>query len=205
MAGAQNNESLKQETPLLARLGATSVFVFEAIFRQRQIGAILPSGKPLATSMARWVPRDSDAYALELGPGTGSVTEELLNHGLREDRLVAIEKSPKMADLLRVRYPRALIITGDAFNLDETLQQHAPHVRNIGVVFCSLPLRNFHAAVADKLAKSIRALLPAGGRLIQYTYRIASTPPRASHHFHRVASDLIWRNVPPARVSVYEK
>ncbi len=95
-----------------------------------------------------------------------------------------------MADLLRARFPRAIIITGDAFELDETLHHHARHVNRIGAVFSSLPLRNFRAAVADNLAKKIRAVLPAGGRLVQYTYRIAgnrrpkaaaSFPPRRLH------------------------
>jgi phosphatidylethanolamine/phosphatidyl-N-methylethanolamine N-methyltransferase len=205
MAGAQNEEGLKPEMQLLARLNATTLFCLEAIFRPHQIGAVLPSGRPLARAMARWLPPDPDAYALELGPGTGSVTEALFEHGLREDRLIAIEKSEKMADLLRHRFPKAKIITGDAFQLDQTLRRHARQADKIGAVFCSLPLRNFRAAVADELAKKIRHLLPSGGRLIQYTYRIASTPPRASHHFQRVASDVVWFNIPPARVSVYQK
>ena len=205
MAGAQNDEGVKPEIQLLARLSATTLFCFEAIFRPHQIGAILPSGRPLARGMARWLPQDPDAYVLELGPGTGSVTEALFEQGLREDRLIAIEKSEKMADLLRNRFPKAKIIAGDAFQLDQMLHRHARHADKIGAVFCSLPLRNFRAAVADELAKKIRLLLPSGGRLIQYTYRIASTPPRASHHFERVASDVVWFNVPPARVSVYQK
>jgi phosphatidylethanolamine/phosphatidyl-N-methylethanolamine N-methyltransferase len=205
MAGAQNNQGLKPEMQLLTRLNATTVFLFEAIFRPQQIGAILPSGRALARSMARWLPQDSDAYALELGPGTGSVTQALLHHGLREDRLVAIEKSPKMAGLLRNHFPRAKIITGDAFQFDELIQRHLRPTAKIGVVFCSLPLRNFRAEVADTLARKIRAVLPPGGRLIQYTYRIASTPPAASQHFQRVDSSVVWRNIPPARVSVYEK
>ena len=205
MAGAQNDDSLKQEMPLPARLSATTLFLFEAVFRPHQIGAILPSGRALSRAMARWLPTDPDAYVVELGPGTGSVTEALVRQGLREDRLIAIEKSPKMADLLRNMFPKAKIITGDAFQLDKLLQRHAPHAEKFGAVVCSLPLRNFRAAVADNLAKKIRVMLPPGGRLIQYTYRIASTPPRASHHFERVASKIVWFNVPPARVSVFQK
>lgn len=190
---------------LVSRLNATTLFLFEALFRPQQIGAILPSGRPLARAMARWLPNDKNAFALELGPGTGSVTEALLRHGLREDRLIAVEKSPKMAELLRGHFPRAKIITGDAFQLDEVLDRHLRPTDKVGVVFCSLPLRNFRPELADGLARKIRMLLPPGGRLIQYTYRIASSPPRASHHFKRVASKVVWFNVPPARVSVYQK
>ena len=54
---------------LLARLNATSLFLQELVNCPRQVGAILPSSKKLAVAMARWLPADSDAYALELGPG----------------------------------------------------------------------------------------------------------------------------------------
>ena len=60
---------------------------------------------------------------LELGPGTGAVTEALLKRGLREDRLVAIERNPNLAQLLRETFPRAQIITGDAWELDDLLAQ----------------------------------------------------------------------------------
>jgi phosphatidylethanolamine/phosphatidyl-N-methylethanolamine N-methyltransferase len=199
------NAELKTKMPLAARLSATGLFVVEAVFRPHQIGALLPSSQHLSNAMARWLPLDTDAYALELGPGTGSVTEALLLRGLRQDRLIAIEKSPKMADLLRARYPRARIITGDAFQVDTLLKTHVPEAHNISTVFCSLPLRNFRAYVADDLARKLRALLPAGGRLVQYTYRIASGPPKAAAHFRPVVSRVVWLNFPPARVSVYQK
>ena len=190
---------------LLAKLNATSLFLQELVNCPRQVGAILPSSKNLAHGMARWLPSRSDAYALELGPGTGSVSEALLERGLREDRLIAIEQSPKMADLLRNRFPRATIITGDAFKLDELLQRHPRQAEKIGMVFSSLPLLNFEPHIADMLAKKIRAVLPSGGRLVQYSYHLGSRQPKAAAHFRCVASDRIWLNLPPARVSVYQK
>lgn len=190
---------------LLAKLNATSLFLQELVNCPRQVGAILPSSKQLAVAMARWLPADSDAYSLELGPGTGSVTEALLERGLPEDRLIAIEQSPKMADLLRSRFPRAKIITGDAFQLDKLLKRHARHADNIGMVFSSLPLLNFAPHIADNLARKIRAVLPAQGKLVQYSYHLGNKQPKAAAHFRLLASNLIWLNLPPARVSVYQK
>ncbi len=190
---------------LLAKLNATSLFLQELVNCPRQVGAILPSSKKLAVAMARWLPAESDAYALELGPGTGSVTEALFERGLPEDRLIAIEQSPKMADLLRSRFPRAKIITGDAFQLDKLLKRHARHADNIGMVFSSLPLLNFEPHIADNLAQKIRAVLPPQGKLIQYSYHLGNKQPKAAAHFRFLASSLIWLNLPPARVSVYQK
>lgn len=190
---------------LLARLNATGLFLQELVNCPRQVGAVLPSSKKLCVAMARWLPANSDDYVLELGPGTGSVTEALFDRGLREDRLIAIEQSPKMADLLRSRFPRAKIITGDAFQLDTLLNRHARHVDKISTVISSLPLLNFAADIADDLAQKIRAVLPPSGKLVQYSYHIGNKQPKAASHFRFLASNLIWLNVPPARVSVYEK
>ncbi len=190
----------------LAKLNATTLFLQELVNAPRQVGAILPSSKQLAVAMARWLPLHSDTYALELGPGTGVVTQALMERGLREDRLIAIEKSPKMADHLRSRFPRSKIITGDAFELDDLLKrQHARAVGKIGVVFSSLPLLNFEPDIADSLAQKIRALLPPEGKLVQYSYHLGNRQPKAAAHFRYLASDLIWLNLPPARVSVYQK
>jgi phosphatidylethanolamine/phosphatidyl-N-methylethanolamine N-methyltransferase len=187
---------------LIAKLNAATLFLQEWLNSPRQIGAIAPSSRNLATAMARWLPLDSDAHILELGPGTGSVTEALFERGLREDRLIAIEKSPKLADLLRARFPRARIITGDAFQLDKLIRGHADQ---IGAVFSSLPLLNFEPHTADNLAKKIRALLPTGGKLVQYSYHLGNRQPKAAAHFRFVASKCVWLNLPPARVSVYQK
>lgn len=190
---------------LLAKLSSTTLFLQELVNAPRQIGAILPSSRNLAAAMARWLPHQSDDYALELGPGTGVVTQALLDRGLREDRLVAIEKSPKMADHLRQRFPRARIITGDAFELDKLLAKHLRRRESVGMVFSSLPLLNFEPKTADNLARKIRAVLQPSGRLVQYSYHLGNRQPKAAAHFSYVASDLIWVNLPPARVSVYQK
>lgn len=186
------------------KLNAPALFIQELVNNPRQIGAVLPSSRNLAVAMARWLPHNPDAYALELGPGTGAVSQALIERGLREDRLIAIERSPKMAAHLRSRFPRAKIITGDAFQLDQLLKEDAGHIRQISTVISSLPLMNFRADLAHDLAKKIRAILPTGGKLVQYTYRIRRQP-KAAAHFDFVASNVVWFNCPPARVSVYQK
>jgi phosphatidylethanolamine/phosphatidyl-N-methylethanolamine N-methyltransferase len=190
---------------LAAKLSSTTLFLQELVLDPKQVGAFLPSSRQLAEAMALWMPLDADGFVLELGPGTGVVTQALLDRGLPQDRLVAIEQSPKMADHLRSRFPRAKIITGDAFQLDKLLRPHLRRTEHVRVVFSSLPLRNFKAAAADKLAQKIRSVLPPGGKLIQYSYHIWNKRSEAADHFKLVASDVIWPNFPPARVSVYQK
>lgn len=190
---------------LRANLGATTLFLQECLRSPQQIGAILPSSKNLADAMANWLPPEREAFVLELGPGTGAVTKALVERGLRQDRLVAIEKSPKLASLLRRRFPRAHIITGDAFQLDRLLDTHLHELQFVGAVISSLPLRNFSSDAANTLARKIRAVLRPGGKWVQYSYHLGNGSPPGTSRFEFLASDVVWWNLPPARVSVFQK
>lgn len=196
---------LTEKMPIRAKISSTTLFIKELVNQPRQVGAVLPSSKKLAKAMAKWLPKDSHGLVLELGPGTGVVTDALIERGMAQERLVAIEMSAKMAEHLQKRYPKATIINGDAFKLDEILKKHTPKGSKVDVVFSSLPLLNFEPSLADDLARKIKAVLPPDGKLIQYSYNVANKQPKAAAHFHFVASDLIWLNVPPARVIVYKK
>lgn len=184
-------------------LNGVALFLQEAFNRPRQIGAIAPSSRNLAVAMARWLPPERDHFVLELGPGTGVVTRALLEKGLPEDRLVAIEMSSLLADHLRQLFPQANIITGDALDLDQLLAVHAPHAGPFPIVFSSLPLCNFEIEAARRLTGKIRRMLVPGGKYIQYSYRLSMKRARSIAHFQYVTSQVVWFNLPPARVSVY--
>jgi phosphatidylethanolamine/phosphatidyl-N-methylethanolamine N-methyltransferase len=194
---------------LRANLGATTLFLQELLLYPQQIGAIVPSSKRLARAMAKWLPADPDAFVLELGPGTGAVTEALFARGLRQDRLVAIEKSARLADLLRAKFPGAGIVTGDARDLDRLVRRYAHGVNSVGAVISSLPLHNFSRVDAEALVWRIRAALAPAGKWVQYSYhiyeRFGRGNPELNGHFRLLASDVVWWNLPPARVNVYQK
>ena len=190
---------------LLAALTDTTLFLQEWFANPQRTGAVVPSSRQLAAAMARWLPSDPESFVLELGPGTGAVTQALIKRGLREERLVAIERNPKLARRLRLRFPRAHIITGDARYLDVLLLKHNEPIESVGAVISSLPLLNFPPEEAEALAGKIRAILQHGGKWVQYSYHLGNAHHKSATHFQRLASKIIWLNLPPARVNVYQK
>src|SRR5579872_1273793 len=96
-------------------------FIRSWIERPLSIGAVTPSGKMLARAMARYVDPDSDGPVVELGPGTGPVTEALVEAGVAPSRLVLVEFEPAFCKLLRTRYPEATLVQGDAYSLRRLL------------------------------------------------------------------------------------
>jgi phosphatidylethanolamine/phosphatidyl-N-methylethanolamine N-methyltransferase len=189
----------------LTSLTDTALFMQEWLANPQGVGAVAPSSRNLAEAMARWVPSDPESYVLELGPGTGVVTEALLRRGLRQERLVAIEQNSNMTRVLREKFPRAQIITGDAWKLDDLLRRRHEPIEKVGAVISSLPLLNFPPAEAERLAAKIRAVLEPDGKWVQFTYRIHRLRPRGASSFRLRATKVVWFNLPPARVSVFQK
>ena len=187
----------------IVTLSDTTLFLQQCLFHPRRIGAVIPSSRQLAAAMARWLPENFDRFVLELGPGTGVVTEALLQRGLPQEKLVAIERDPKLAQRLRERFPAAHILTGDAWQLDELLRRR--RISSVGAVISSLPLLNFSEEQAETLAEKIRAVLEPQGQWVQFTYRLHNPRPRGAARFRLQASKVVWFNLPPARVSVLQK
>ena len=190
---------------IIAAISDSTVFLRAWITNPQRTGAVAPSSPQLGAAMARWLPRDRKSFVLELGPGTGAVTDALLKHGLPEDRLVAIEKNPALAKRLQKKFPRAHIITGDALDLDQLLRDCPLPIESVGAVISSLPLMIFPKAQADELARKIRAILEPRGRWVQYSYQIIKDRSRGADDFKLLASKIVWLNLPPARVSVFQK
>jgi phosphatidylethanolamine/phosphatidyl-N-methylethanolamine N-methyltransferase len=190
---------------IMTALADSSLFLREWFANPQRTGSLAPSSPQLGAAMAHWLPSDPESFVLELGPGTGAVTEMLLKRGLREDRLVAIEHNPKMSRLLREKFPRAQIITGDAWQMDVLLRERRRPIESVGAVISSLPLLNFPLAEAEALAEKIRGILEPHGNWVQYSYRIHKLRPRGSSSFRLRASKIVWLNLPPARVSVFHK
>ena len=96
-------------------------FLRSWIEKPLHVGAVMPSGRPLARTMASYVDRHATGPVIELGPGTGAITSALVEHGIDQKRLVLVEYNPGFCALLRDRYPQAKVVQGDAYRLRDTL------------------------------------------------------------------------------------
>ena len=167
------------------------------------MGAVMPSGKLLARTMAGYVDPKSTGPVVELGPGTGAITQALVEHGIDQKRLVLIEYNPAFCVLLRDRYPQATVVQGDAYKLRETLfdvlQDHA------SAVVSGLPLVTKPMLTRLKLIRDAFVALAPAAPFIQFTYSVAPPIPKSLPGVSTEASERIWMNLPPARVWVYRK
>lgn len=185
------------------KLGDEARFIKSWIDNPGRTGSVTPSSPFLARKMASFVDPSRPGPVIEIGPGTGPVTEALIERGVAEDRLILVEWSPEFCALLRRRFPRATVIEGDAYALSTTLAGVLSQ-KAIAVV-SSLPLFNRPPAMRTALAKDAFTLLAEGAPLIQFTYSMTSPVPRRDSGLKAHASDWVLRNIPPARVWVYRR
>ncbi len=168
-------------------------------------GAVTPSGRALARRMARYVDPLVPGLVIELGPGTGPVTQALLRRGIAPERLVLVEFEPKFCRLLERRFPGVRVIQGDAYNLAETLAGLLSEPA--AAIVSSLPLLNRPDPDRLKLLKDAFNLMGPQGQFIQFTYGMGSPIPVSKPGEPRLydleASAPVWMNIPPARVFAY--
>ena len=178
-------------------------FLRSWIEKPLHMGAVMPSSKLLARTMAQYVDVDSKGPVIELGPGTGAITNALIEHGVDQKRLVLVEYNPGFCALLRDRYPQAKVVQGDAYALRASLDAvlDAP----ASAVVSGLPLVTKPMLTRLKLIRDAFLALAPGAPFVQFTYSVAPPIPKSLPGVSTEASERIWMNLPPARVWVYRK
>lgn len=177
-------------------------FLRGLIARPRGVGAIAPSSSALARAVAAQVDPAQPGPVLELGPGTGAITREILRRGVAPERLTLIEYDPSFVELLAARYAHVRVLTGDAFAFEASLGHDGG--QRFAAIVSGIPLLNFPIGKRRALVETALKRLNPGAPFIQFSYGLYapfSAPAGASV---RLAA-FVWMNLPPARVWVCRK
>lgn len=161
------------------------------------MGAFAPSGKSLAKLMAKDVGVAS--RVIELGAGTGTVTEALLANGVAPSNLYIVERDPQFVKILERRFPRCHVIAADALELSLPFEAAGA----FDFVISGLPLLCFSPDKRYRALREALHLLKPNGRLHQFTYAGRCPVDRDLRALLRVDSTLLGiaaLNLPPGFV-----
>ena len=167
-----------------------------------QMGSIVPSSPALCRRVALHTHAADDEAVIELGAGTGVVTQMLLKQQvIPAERLFIVEIVRDMAQHLRAELPEAAhVIEGDARRLPALIptEWHG----KIGTVIVGIPLVLLPFAEQRRFIDAIEAVAPGKG-FILYSYCVTSPLDWKKHDL--VAKREAWTplNVPPASVWRY--
>jgi phosphatidylethanolamine/phosphatidyl-N-methylethanolamine N-methyltransferase len=178
-------------------------FIRTWIEKPLSLGAVTPSSRALARTMASYIDPGQHGPIVELGPGTGPVTEALVAQGIPPSRLVLVEFDPTFCRLLRTRFPGATVVQGDAYSLHRLLNGFLKQPA-AGVV-SGLPLFTKPLRMRLRLLFESFAVMSPGAPFVQFTYNAVPPIPQRLDRVSAEASERIWLNIPPARVWVYRR
>ncbi len=167
------------------------------------IGAVAPSSRDLADAMARLVPAGGDGPVIELGGGTGVVTDALLAAGVSPDRLVVVERDAGLHAYLAHEYPDVAVVLGDAANLADLLRPLGFGAAR--AVVSSLPILSMNRATRQAIVEQSFALLAPGAPFIQFTYGLFSPLSRREFGLVGAVMERVLGNLPPASVWLYRR
>lgn len=178
----------------------TLLFLGQMRRRWRDTGAVAPSGRALARVMADAV---GDVAAgqvlLELGPGTGVFTRELVRR-FPTARIVAVEVNDVFAAHLAAAFPTVTVVPGCATKLDAHLAKLGVGPADVAGVVSGLPLLSLPGDLPRQVLASVAGVLRPGRRYVQFTYSERAWRKFDVAGFRRDPHRRVWRNIPPAVV-----
>lgn len=193
--------ALSMETGLAGQLNENLHFVRGLIANPRNVASLFPSSKPLARMIAEQVDPTAKGTVLELGPGTGAVTDALLERGVRPGRLTLIEQDAAFVALLRSRFPGVRVREGDALDVDSAVRGCD---EPLAAVISGLPLLNFSEDTRIRLLERSLTHLEPGQPFVQLTFGLNSPILKGARWTVRRVG-RVYRNIPPATVWVYTR
>ena|SRR5436190_17265250 len=169
-------------------------------------GGIAPSGRQLAKLMVSNLAPQPSEIIVELGPGTGAFTRELLAQGVEPANLILVEFNKEFVKFLRREFPDLRIVEGPAQDLPrllKTLEQGT-----VKKIISGIPLRSMKPAACKHIAMAVAAVLEPGGLFVQFSYFKASPVPKEVAAEAGLTGECVgsaMNNVPPAFVWQYTK
>lgn len=179
--------------------------VLHALRNPFSVGAVAAASPRLVSDVVSQVDSQCNVV-VELGAGTGVITEALLQARNYRRGVTSIEIDQQLAGIARARLGQgAEVIVGDALDLASYFG-----TEQVDSIVCSLPLTLFSSQDLDSLLTAVRSVLKPGGSFVFYLYRMGFLSPRYQRVMQQMAryfcsvneNKTTWRNLPPARVIV---
>lgn len=188
-----------------------ATFAHQALTNFQSTAAIVPSSRRLVRAMVEPLRSKSAGTVVELGPGTGAMTRELLDFLPRDSLLLAFEINPDFIRYLRgsIDDDRLQIVEAGAETAAGELRRRG--IRCVDGVVSSLGMTLMDEQRIASIFRGLAPFLAAGGAFTQYQYlssfrwtdgRPVNFNVRSvlDRWFETVDSCIVWRNVPPAFV-----
>jgi phospholipid N-methyltransferase len=183
-----------------------NVFWRQVFQDPRKVGAIGPSSRELAEVIVKNARIENARTIIELGPGGGVITEEIIRRKPAASSLLALENNPALIGPLRERFREAAFVETCASRLPDVVAEW--NIPGAESIISTLPWTLFGPELQSRIIAGVRQCLAPGGVFsIGVCYGIHLLPAGRTLRtlldacFEDVAtSPIIFANMPPAFV-----
>jgi len=171
---------------------------FKTYLKERkQIGAWAPSSRFLVKKMCDKINFSNAKTIIELGPGTGVFTKELLKRANSDTKIFVFELNEDFYHLLKSKFTddRIILLNESADKMEEVLARH--NITEVDAILSSLPLAVIPDEVKKNILDSAYKILKKEGKYIQYQY-VLSAKKIIEQRFGKLNMSFVSINIPPA-------
>lgn len=172
---------------------------FKALFKKgNKNGSVMPSSIFLCKKMISAIDFNKARCIVELGPGDGVITREILKKMGPNTQLFLFEMNEEFVrDFLQFNDPRVHVIADSAEFMGKYLQEAG--ITHVDYIISSLPLTIFPPELKEKILDESRRLMSHNGVYMQYLYSTI-VAKLLKMKFKRVKMSYVPLNIPPAFV-----
>lgn len=175
------------------------LFFKKYLKQKRHIGAVLPSSRYLAKAVCKPLNLSSAKLVVELGGGTGVLTQELTRSLPQNCDLVIVERDNEFARLLKHKFNSSHVWATEAQNMHRYLDEH--NFKQVDYFISGLPFLSLPKEVSHEILGIVKEYLAPNGVFVAYSYFI-SPYFFFKRFFSNVKVDYVVRNFPPAFVYI---
>ncbi len=197
-------------------------FIREALQEFEKTGTLFPTSPWAARALT--IPlhrRNGPMHILELGPGNGPVTVQILKQMVDGDTLTICEINPRFMRALKNRLRKDPIFRARKHQVKffTCAAQELPEDVHFDVIICALPFLNFDLKTVEEIFAKIKRLAARNAVMTYYEYigirplSIVFSPPQRKRRMkeldgffdllkkeHPVSRRPVWLNVLPIQI-----
>jgi phospholipid N-methyltransferase len=163
-----------------------------------QIGSVIPSSPYLERRVIAAADIASANLVIELGPGTGGMTQAMLQAMRPTGRLLSIEINPLFHEQVsRIADERLIAHLGSAADVRTIAAEHG--LGTPDAIVSGIPFSTMDQALGSRILREVAGFLAEAGRFVAYQFnpRVAALG-RPVFGEPEVSTELL--NIPPMRV-----
>jgi len=171
---------------------------------RKQVGAVAPSSRFLVNTMCNKINFKEADVILELGPGTGVFTTEILKRAKPNSKIILFELNETFFQLLVDKYndPRIEVLYSSADEILDVLKERK--IEKVDAILSSLPLTVIQEEVKEKIMEQSFSCLKENGTYVQYQYSL-NAKKLLTKTFGKLKMGFVPANIPPAFVYLARK